>query len=428
MNTKLKTTAFYVPVLVALLLVCHVSEVSAERPGSQISLISVTTIAGDAPDQSGLGGMKKPTSTSKSVPDPEASDQTFPANIFGGISAVDYSGHGNEYWFLSDRGPLDGAVDWPCRLHRVRLDISSDESGKGATKLAATILETVFLQDEHGHRFTGLASAFTPTAEHPVRLDPEGLRVSPKGTFYISDEYGPRLMEFSRNGRLIRELDVPAHYQVTRPATSWKVENPQNDHGRQCNRGMEGLAISGDGKRLFGIMQSPLLQDCKEQQNSKKKPKGLNCRMPVFSSAGNLDSEFVYQLDDGKFKLNEILECSDDQLLAIERDGEPGAKARCKHLMLVSTKGATNIAGRKEALTDDLPSAIHPVHKTLLIDLLDPKWHLAGDQMPEKIESLAFGPDLEDGRRLLIVASDNDFQMDNPTVIYAFAIPKEILR
>ncbi len=400
----------------------------ADQPVNAITLLSVTDIAGDAPDRSNLAGMKIPESCSDSVSDPTASsDQVFPANIFGGISAVDWSGEGNDYWFLADRGPLDGAVDWPCRLHKVRLDFVSSDTDAVASKLTAEIIETVFLEDFYGHRFTGLASAYTPTTDHPVRLDPEGLRVSPKGTFYISDEYGPRLMEFSRTGRLIRELTMPAHYQCACPGMTWREEVPNNETGRQPNRGMEGLAISGDGSRLFGMMQSPLLQDC-QRVDKTAEPLGRNCRLPVFSANGELEAEYVYQLDNERLKLNEIVECGPDQLLTIERDGLSGTSAKCKNLMLISLREATNVAGRAEALTDESAKGIRAVKKQVLLNLLDPKWHLAGDQMPEKIESLAFGPDLPDGRRLLIVVSDNDFEMDHPTHVYAFAIPKTLLQ
>jgi hypothetical protein len=35
---------------------------------------------------------------------------------------------------------------------------------------------------------------------------------------------------------------------------------------------------------------------------------------------------------------------------------------------------------------------------------------------------LALGPDLADGRRLLFVATDNDFQANQPSLLLAFAI------
>lgn len=436
-NTKQQFVqhTFCVAATLLLIVVASANQILAEQPSEMIALISVAQIAGDAPDKSNLGGMKRPESISDSVTDPSAvSDETFAANIFGGISAADWSGNGDEYWFLSDRGPLDGAVDWPCRLHKVRLEISGlDESRTGTesqteTKISAEIVETVFLEDAYGHRFTGLASAYTPSKEHPVRLDPEGLRVSPNGTFYISDEYGPRLMEFSRTGRFIRELEVPAHYQIACPGTTWRDEIPNNETGRQANRGMEGLAISEDGKRLFGIMQSPLLQDC-QRPSKHEKVQGLNCRLPVFLASGKLEAEYIYQLDDARFKLNEILECGPQQLLTIERDGNPGVSANCKNLMLVSLKSATNISGRcDKGLAGAAMQDLQPVTKRVLLDLLDPKWNLAGEHMPEKIESLTFGPDLPDGRRLLIVVSDNDFEVEHPTCIYAFAIPRDILQ
>ena len=63
-----------------------------------------------------------------------------------------------------------------------------------------------------------------------------------------------------------------------------------------------------------------------------------------------------------------------------------------------------------------------PVTKTTFLDLLDPDYELAGASFPEKIEGLAFGPDLSDGRRLLIVTADNDFVATALFRVYAFAI------
>ena len=40
----------------------------------------------------------------------------------------------------------------------------------------------------------------------------------------------------------------------------------------------------------------------------------------------------------------------------------------------------------------------------------------------EKIEGMAWGPDLPDGRHLLYVTSDNDLVPDGKTQIYAFAV------
>lgn len=44
------------------------------------------------------------------------------------------------------------------------------------------------------------------------------------------------------------------------------------------------------------------------------------------------------------------------------------------------------------------------------------------DVIAEKMEGLAWGPDLPDGRHVLYVISDNDLNPDIATQIYAFAI------
>ena len=45
----------------------------------------------------------------------------------------------------------------------------------------------------------------------------------------------------------------------------------------------------------------------------------------------------------------------------------------------------------------------------------------------EKIEGLAWGPDLSDGRHVLYVISDNDLNPNLDTQIYAFAIDPSLI-
>lgn len=64
---------------------------------------------------------------------------------------------------------------------------------------------------------------------------------------------------------------------------------------------------------------------------------------------------------------------------------------------------------------------MNPVSKTLP-GLLHPIHGLAGAGFPEKLEGLAFGKNLSDGRHLLLVIGDNDFFSTVPTQFYAFAL------
>jgi hypothetical protein len=106
----------------------------------------------------------------------------------------------------------------------------------------------------------------------------------------------------------------------------------------------------------------------------------------------------------------------------LERDGDAGESAGFKKIFRISTKNATDVSKILELPAPMLPVGIVPVTKTLFLDLLDPKFGLKGKDFPAKIEGLAFGPDLPDGRKLLIITTDNDFKPDEPTWIYAFAV------
>ena len=111
----------------------------------------------------------------------------------------------------------------------------------------------------------------------------------------------------------------------------------------------------------------------------------------------------------------------------IERDGLGGNEAKAKKIVLAKTTGSSDVSEIDALPGRKIPARIKPMSKRILIDLLDPQYRLAGPSFPEKIEGLAFGPDLPDGRKLLLVTADNDFVAEVPFRVYAFAVPKNIL-
>jgi hypothetical protein len=40
----------------------------------------------------------------------------------------------------------------------------------------------------------------------------------------------------------------------------------------------------------------------------------------------------------------------------------------------------------------------------------------------EKVEGITWGPNLKDGRRLLVISTDNDFDPQRPSHLFGFAI------
>jgi hypothetical protein len=368
-----------------------------------VELLGTWSLPGDASDQSGLSGTV---------------ENGTPLNRLGGISAIDFDSATGTYWAASDRGPSDGAVSWPCRIHQLKIEVTQDG-------LKGEIIKTVMLRDRSGNLLSGKADQIGEGEGATRRFDPEGIRIV-DDTFYISDEYGPSIIHFDNDGKAIAEVEVPASFHIARKSGDENLELSQNQAGRVTNRGLECLAIFGTEHRLCSLMQSPLIQDSEKLSNGKFS--GLNCRLEVYDSTEHPVQQLVYHLDDANNKLNEILAIDDHRFLVIERDGKAGTESQFKKIMQIDLENASEVASVEKLPANDLPGSIRPVAKSEFIDLLDDQFHLAGDKFPEKVEGLCWGPDLADGRKVLMVAVDNDFIAENDNLFYAFAVSPEALK
>lgn len=382
--------------------------VCGQSTGSgEIELIGVASIAADATDQSGLNDLLA---------------EGLPHNQIGGISAIGHAG-GDQYLLLADRGPQDGAVAFHCRYLSATITIVPES--RSPVKLSidkTTLLESGDLP------YVGLSSEFSANAKFAGRFDPEGMCVAPspdgkQELVYVSDEYGPQLIAFDFKGRQQLNYKLPAELLIARPGIDWQSENGNNASGRQSNRGMEGLTITPGGRYLVGIMQSPLLQDSRQGANGIAT--GINVRILRVDRESGEVAQFVYQLGDPLHVISEIQAISETQFLVIDRDGVSGELASKKMITLVDISEATELPPNFVLPPFDLPATIRPVKKSIYLDLLDKKYRLAGSSFPAKIEGLCMGPELMDGRRTLLVVSDNDFIADQPTELMVFALPEK---
>jgi hypothetical protein len=366
---------------------------------AEIKLLAKGAIPADATDKSGLTG---------------ALEDGTPHNRLGSCgSAIAYTGKGNRFVLLADRGPKDGTTSFQCRFHFFDISVAKDQP-----TLKIALVDTKILKDESGRPFVGLSSAIDAAKPgQSLRLDPEGVRVGRSGTIFISDEYGPFLYQFTQEGRRLRTLPVPARFQLAQPHADPKKELGLNKHGRVPNKGMEGLAISPDGSKLYAGMQSPLIQDGGR--------KGKNVRILEIDVKSGDNREFLYPLDSNKTALSEILAINDHEFLVIERTG--ASKNPVTKIVKIDVSKASDISKLDMLPLEGIPEGVVPVAKTPFIDMRHPRWQLAGPEFPVKIEGLAFGPHLPDGRHLLLVTSDNDVVGDLPTNFYAFAIDPDDL-
>lgn len=376
----------------------------ADQRVPEVRYLGGVAVSGEAVDTSGIT---------------DTLEDGSPQNRLGGFgSGVAWTGHGDDYVVVPDRGPGDGAASYRCRYHSVRIAV--DPAATGGVRIQWT--GTRMLSGPGGSALVGLSSRFASGAGEPVRFDPEAIRILPSSELLIADEYGPRVWRFGPNGDYLGKLAVPGRYGIAVPASKPKEEfPPHNVSGRQPNRGMEGLALSPDGKTAHALMQGPLLQDGAVDGENERI--GRNVRWIQFDVAtGTPLREMVYVLDKPALGLNEVEALSETRFLVIERDGKAGTEAKVKRIQLVDITDASDVSRIDRLPATGLPDGVVPVHKTTLIDLLDPRWGLAGEAFPEKTEGLALGRTLADGSRLLVVTSDNDFRPEVASRIDLFTL------
>ncbi len=369
-----------------------------------------------------------------------------PANYLGGFgSAITYVG-GNDFLALPDRGPnavpfdsdLDDTVAYVNRFHTVHWNLTPNPSGSGLPyDLKPVLQQTTLLWSAtplmYGnvngpgappingmmrYYFTGRSDGFVANQNsgdpNDARFDTEGIRVSNDGkSVFISDEYGPYIYQFDRNtGVRLRTFALPSYFYVTNLSPVGNTEISGNTVGRTANKGMEGLAITPDGKTLVGIMQNSLIQDANQKGAAAK----MLRLVTIDIASGEVTHQFAYGLTTGS-GVSEILALNNHEFLVDERDGHgraDGSNAVVKQIFKIDLAGATDV-GQMDGKT----AAGNEVKKVLFADLVLSLTNagMSAGEIPAKIEGISFGPDLKGGRTVihtLWVANDNDFLAEVP--------------
>ena len=230
-----------------------------------------------------------------------------------------------------------------------------------------------------------------------------------------------------------------------------QVDPTDPDTGRSNNQGLEALTRSPDGKYLYTMVQSALIQDGGSHGTKRR-----NTRLLKYSIANNkptLEAEYVVQLpitSTGKVAAqSEMHYISPTQFLVLARDSGAGhgtnvSESVYRNADVIDISGATNVLGEDDAsdgqiaskkgeLNDDItPAQYCPwlsynvnsqlnrfgVHNGGSIDqsLLNEKWEsfalLPVNPEQTKNQYNGYGYDTKDAdgqEYFLISISDNDF-------------------
>ncbi len=390
-----------------------------------LSFVAVPTVA-----KAGVlvNGLTIPGEATDKIPGSGAN-----VNRLGFFSDLYYDRYQNVYYSLADRGPGGGTIAYDTRVQKLSLNVDAQTGAIGDFKLLDTILLT-----KNGENFNGLnpKALNGDTAKLGLSLDPEGFVVAPNGSFYVSDEYGPSVNEFSPSGAFVRSLTTPDNLIPKAGSTPNFVDGrPTITTGRQDNRGFEGVTLSPDGSKLFAMLQDPLVNEGNPDGR-----RGRNIRIVEFDTkTGQSTAQYLYQLEtvveindripgtaddfganaQGRnIGISAITAINDTEFLVLERDNRgigvddpTGEKpVGSKRVFKINLAKATNVQNISLAGTNTLPNGVIPVNKSLFLDIAG-LLQTAGMRIPEKMEGLAIGPKLKDGSYAILVGTDNDFSV-----------------
>ncbi|WP_009633125.1 esterase-like activity of phytase family protein [Synechocystis sp. PCC 7509] len=327
-----------------------------------------------------------------------SSDTQVKQTLLGGLSGITYDASKNVYYSISD----DRSQNNPARFYTLTIELKQNSLG------AVKFTDVTLLKNQDGQNFPAQS------------LDPEGIALTSKGILYISSEgdatatnlTNPFVNEFSITGEQLKALPVDDKYFPTAPQTS----------GIRTNLAFESLTITPSQNYLFTATENALVQDGAIATVSNGSPSRI---VGYNTVTGKPAAEYLYFTDKvanppitaSGFNTNglvDLLAIDDKHFLSLERSFSVGAGNTIK-LYEVSLEGADNIRDINSLSAVDITN-IKPAKKELLLDF--DKLNITLDN----IEGLTFGPDLPDGKRSLIVVSDNNFSSSQSTQVLAFSV------
>ena len=331
----------------------------------------------------------------------------FAGTEIGGLSSITYDAARGVYHTLSDDQGNRPTGD-PVRYYTVDIDLRDGT----LTDDDVTFVDVTQLYESKKIPFA------------PGGLDPEGFALGRQGFFYMSSEgniladpiIDPFIRRYNRNGRMTADLPIPDKY----------IPNGV-DRGVRFNLAFESLNVTPDGRQLVTAAEGALFQDGPASTFTN----GSLARILTYDNAKRSPiSEFVYEVGPWAepstiFGVNGIVEVlpidNVGTALVMERSFSVGGTSgggtgNVVIINEVSTDGATDVLGVDALYVGGSPISLTPVSQRTVFEFND-----LGIQI-DNIEGMTFGPELPDGRRTLVIVSDNNFSAGQFTQFIALAV------
>jgi glycerophosphoryl diester phosphodiesterase len=328
-----------------------------------------------------------------------------------GVSGAIPAGNGN-YFILSDNGfgTKANSSDYLLRFYEVKLDFPADKIG--------TVEVVRFVQLADPDKLVPFPIVNNDTPDRLLTgadFDVESFRIAPDGTFWIGEEFGPFLLHFSAEGKLL-DAPIPTPFPaVLEPfAKGLKfIQSPDNPdfvsladqparnaaaNGRS-SRGFEGMAINVAGDKLYTMLEGAMTID----------PFGNRLLIQEFDIATKqyTGKYFFYPMNAVNYAIGELTAVNENEYLVIERDNNEGNAAAFKRIFKID-------------LSKAYPDG--SLAKTQVVDLMAIKDEAGLTKEAE--DTFGFGPEFKfpfvtiesvypvDANTLLVV-NDNNFPFSN---------------
>jgi hypothetical protein len=239
----------------------------------------------------------------------------------GGFSALLDAPGKDVYWAMPDNGFGNkmNSRSFILRVYRVRADWETARGGSGDIE----ILDWIDLRDpDELIPFAIVREGSEDRLLTGGDFDPESMRIARDGTLWFGEEFGPFLLHTDRSGRVL-EAPIPTR-GVRSP--DYPGIAPERANLARSN-GFEGMALSGDGRKLYPALEGPLTTD---PDKNRRWIHEFDLRTERYTGR-----RFQYRVADPTYLVSDFTSLGDDRYVVLERDNNQHAQAMHKKAFVI---------------------------------------------------------------------------------------------
>jgi 3-phytase len=339
--------------------------------------------------------------------------QSFNGTTLGALSGLVSEDGGKTYWVVSgDRGKWGEP-----RIYEFKLQLQPKSKKQPFVMKPLRVVSLTVNQSQSAHQSTKSKPEI-----FSALIDLEAISLLPWGDFLLSNTgdlnlkppVPPQILDVKKDGTIVRDFTVPLLFLPDKTS--------KQARGLKGHLTFEGLTALPDGKSWMAAAESPLVQD----------NPGLR-RVLLYRTIAAWKIEpreqYIYPIDtknagtiDFPRGISDMVFIGPTKFLSVERVIviHPSGPEFQVEVYECDLAGATDVS-REEALAQ-FPvdgAVIKPISKRLILKLSSLRKKIG---KIENFEGIALGPTLPDGRKTVLLVSDDNFMRNQRTQFLMLSI------